>query len=389
VSERALVLGALGLRYLAGEPRLSGARSLAIGLILFNMSKTIFVGLSGGVDSAVSAALLKEQGYDVVGAFIKIWRPEFIECPWRKERLDAMRVCAHLGIPFKEIDLSDEYKKTVIDDMVLNYSRGITPNPDVLCNRHIKFGAFKKWAFQEGADMIATGHYAQITKENGRCALLRGKDANKDQSYFLWQLIEEDLSTTLFPVGGYTKPEVRMHAKKFGLPVAGKPDSQGLCFVGDVSMHDFLARYLPLHKGKVLDEEGKAIGDHDGAALYTLGERHGFRIFAKTRNEVPHYVCAIDTKGNTIMVSKDRSRAEQSDITLIDANWMGEKPMPLHVAAQARYRETPVPCEISYQMGSYRVKFERPHLAPPGQSLVIYEGDRVFGGGVIAPHERV
>ncbi|MEK7509325.1 MAG: tRNA 2-thiouridine(34) synthase MnmA [Patescibacteria group bacterium] len=357
------------------------------------MSK-VFVGLSGGVDSAVSAALLKEQGYDVVGAFIKIWRPEFIECPWQKDRLDAMRVCAALWIPFKEIDLSEEYKKSVIDDMVANYARGVTPNPDVLCNRHIKFGAFKKWAFAEGADIIATGHYVKIMtisgdrnsryrelRSPGHHRLLRGKDLNKDQSYFLWQLTEDDLSKTLFPVGGYTKPEVRALAEQFRLPVAKKRDSQGLCFVGDVSLRDFLAHYLPLEKGAVLNEEGKTIGEHDGAALYTVGERHGFRISATTTHEEPSYVIGIDTKRNTITVSKNRARALRTSVTLTDTNWI-EKPYegePL--LAQARYRETPVACTVSGD----QVRFREPHLAPPGQSLVLYDGDALVGGGVIVP----
>ncbi|OGG59991.1 tRNA 2-thiouridine(34) synthase MnmA [Candidatus Kaiserbacteria bacterium RIFCSPHIGHO2_01_FULL_56_24] len=354
---------------------------------------TVFVGLSGGVDSAVSAALLKEAGHSVVGAFIKIWRPEFIECPWQKDRLDAMRVCAHLGIPFREIDLSDEYKKTVIDDMVSNYARGITPNPDVLCNRHIKFGAFKEWALGEGADMIATGHYARIqisdvglTKSHMPKSrmLLRGKDAGKDQSYFLWRLTEEDLSRTLFPVGGYTKPEVRALAKKFDLPVARKPDSQGLCFVGDVSMRDFLSRYLPLEKGAVLDESGKKIGEHDGAALYTPGERHGFRIEARSSHEDARYVIAIDTKANTITVSHDKEKAMKDEAALIDANWIGEQPaFPFTCVAQARYHETPIGCTVTEEGGS-RAIFERPHLAPPGQSLVFYEGERLRGGAVIA-----
>ena len=337
---------------------------------------TVYVGLSGGVDSAVSAALLQQAGHSVVGAFIKIWRPEFIDCPWQRDRLDAMRVCAALEIPFKEIDLSDEYKKTVIDDMVANYARGITPNPDVLCNRHIKFGAFAKWAYAEGADFVATGHYAQNI--DGR--LERGKDANKDQSYFLWQLTKEDLKRVLFPVGGYAKPAVRALAQKFGLPVAAKKDSQGLCFVGDVTMRDFLAHYLPLEKGRVLDERDAAIGEHDGAALYTLGERHGFRILSKTAHETPYYVGIIDTNENTITVSINREKAARSSVSLIGMNWLvmphaGEK-----YTAQARYRETPVVCTIA---GS-TVTFEKPHLAPAGQSLVVYAGNEVVGGGIIA-----
>src|ERR1041385_6375895 len=189
--------------------------------------KKVFVGLSGGVDSAVSAALLKERGYHVTGVFIKIWRPEFIECTWKEDRIDAMRVCAALEIPFKELDLSEVYKKDIIDSMVKDYARGVTPNPDVLCNRSIKFGGFAKWAFDEGADRIATGHYART--ENGK--LLRGVDEKKDQSYFLHLVSENDLKRTLFPVGEMKKTQVRELAKKFNLPVAQKPDSQGLCFI--------------------------------------------------------------------------------------------------------------------------------------------------------------
>ncbi|MFZ2887115.1 MAG: tRNA 2-thiouridine(34) synthase MnmA [Minisyncoccia bacterium] len=339
--------------------------------------KTVFVGLSGGVDSAVSAALLKAEGYNVIGAFIKIWRPEFIDCPWQKDRLDAMRVCATLEIPFKEIDLSEEYKKTVIDDMVANYARGITPNPDVLCNRHIKFGAFLKWALSEGAGCVATGHYAQNI--NGE--LHRGKDTNKDQSYFLWQLTQNDLQHILFPVGGLTKPEVRALAEKFNLPVAKKHDSQGLCFVGDITMRDFLAHYVTLEKGKVLDENGTEIGEHDGAALYTLGERHGFRINAQTSHEVPHYVIAVDTKTNTITVSTDRTRAMRAEIKLLDKSWVNEAPKDeASLSAQARYRETPMTCVFKND----GVTFDQPHLAPPGQSLVLYDGDKLVGGGIIS-----
>ncbi len=335
--------------------------------------KTVFVGLSGGVDSAVSAALLKERGYTVVGAFIKIWRPEFIDCPWQKDRLDAMRVAAALEIPFKEIDLSEEYKKAVIDDMVANYARGVTPNPDVLCNRHIKFGAFAKWAFAEGADMVATGHYAQ----NIGGEMHHGKDVNKDQSYFLWQLTKEDLQRALFPVGGFEKPEVRALAQKFNLPVAAKKDSQGLCFVGDVTMRDFLGHYLPLEKGKVLDESGGTIGEHDGAALYTLGERHGFRV----QSAIPLFVIAIDVKENTITVSPDREKAARMSAQLIDVSWVDEAPKGAQrLSAQARYRETPVACTIDGTI----VTFEKPHLAPPGQSLVLYDSGKLVGGGVVS-----
>src|SRR3989344_673936 len=340
----------------------------------------VYVGLSGGVDSAVSAALLKEVGHRVVGAFIKIWRPEFIECPWQKERLDAMRVCAHFGIPFKEIDLSDEYKKAVIDDMIGNYNAGRTPNPDVLCNAHIKFGAFKEWARAQGADFVATGHYARIIRNEGRFELHRGIDTNKDQSYFLWRLTERDLATTLFPIGGFTKPEVRALAEKFCLPVAKKHDSQGLCFVGEVTMRDFLARYIDLKKWKVLDERGVVVGEHDGAALYTLGERHGFRIETSGAREAPRFVVATSPDSNTITVAKDAQKAKRRMVTLSDIQWVNDPPrLPLRAEVQARYRETPLPCTID---GNEAV-FDEPHLAPPGQSLVIYDGQRLLGGGVI------
>lgn len=339
--------------------------------------QTVFVGLSGGVDSAVSAALLKAAGYNVVGAFIKIWRPEFIDCPWQRDRLDAMRVCTALEIPFKEVDLSDEYKQAVIDDMVMNYSRGITPNPDVLCNRHIKFGHFAKWAFTEGADFVATGHYAQNIDDT----LHRGKDTNKDQSYFLWQLTEKDLAKAMFPVGGLEKSEVRGLAERFGLPVAKKKDSQGLCFVGDITMRDFLGHYIDLKKGNVLDEKGAVIGEHDGAALYTLGERHGFRIHASRSHETPRFVVGIDASANTITVSEHRDAALRTNVALQDISWVGTAPKNgTRLTAQARYREAPVGCV--YENGM--VTFDEAHLAPPGQSLVLYDGDKCIGGGVIS-----
>lgn len=341
--------------------------------------KAAFVGLSGGVDSAVSAALLKQQGYRVVGAFIKIWRPEFIDCPWQRDRLDAMRVCAALEIPFKEIDLSDEYKNAVIDDMVSKYERGITPNPDVLCNRHIKFGAFSKWAYGNGADYVATGHYAQNIDGH----IMRGKDTNKDQSYFLWQLTKGDLERVLFPVGRFIKREVRSIAEKLALPVAKKKDSQGLCFVGDITLRDFLSHYIALEKGDVLDENGAVIGEHDGAALYTLGERRGFRIHPKRANTVPHFVIAIDTAENTLTVSPNRMRARRALVRIEEASWVRAEPSSgAHLVAQMRYRETPVACV--YKDGT--VTLSEPRLAPPGQSLVLYDGEKLIGGGIVSAY---
>src|SRR3990167_4048684 len=196
--------------------------------------KTVYIGLSGGVDSSVSAALLKKQGYDVTGVFIKVWQPNWITCTWKEDRLDAMRVCAKLEIPFLTLDLEKEYKRDVVDYMIREYKAGRTPNPDVMCNRYIKFGAFFNWARKYGADYIATGHYAQVFKKVTGYRLQVSRDFEKDQTYFLWTLTQRELSQTLFPVGRITKPEVRKLAKKFGLPTADKKDSQGLCFIGKV-----------------------------------------------------------------------------------------------------------------------------------------------------------
>lgn len=346
------------------------------------MKKTVFVGLSGGVDSAVSAALLKENGYNVVGVFIKIWQPEFLECTWSADRLDAMRVAVALGIPFREIDLSSEYKKTVVQEMVGGYAKGITPNPDVLCNRNIKFGSFLRWAIAEGADYIATGHYARTGKLDGNYALLRGKDASKDQSYFLYTLEQSDLARTFFPVGELSKSEVRERARSLRLPVAGKPDSQGLCFVGDVSMRDFLSRFIRLSKGAVLDTNGTVIGEHEGVALYTVGQRHGFSI--KSTGQGPYYVTKISAKENTIQVSTDVNDAASRVAELSSVHWIAGEPRTSEVYIQARYRETPFKATISKTEGGTIVSFLEPHIASPGQSTVFYDGDTCLGGGVIA-----
>jgi tRNA-specific 2-thiouridylase len=341
------------------------------------MSK-VFVGLSGGVDSAVAAALLKAQGHDVTGAFIKIWRPEFIECTWREDRLDAMRVCAALDIPYREIDLSDEYKASVVDTMLSQYARGITPNPDVLCNREIKFGRFAQWAFGEGAEYVATGHYARRAGD----MLCRAVDAAKDQSYFLYRIEQSVLRRTLFPLGEMHKRDVRAAARRLGLPVSEKPDSQGLCFIGAVTMSEFLSRYVPLRRGPVLDMADKPVGEHDGAALYTIGQRHGFRT---TGGEV-RYVVDIDTKANTIRVSSDQVDAKRRSARITDAHWIGETPsFPLRALAQTRYHEAPVGVTLA---ADGLAAFDEPHTAAPGQSLVVYDGDRCLGGGMLTANSE-
>ncbi|MBI5456549.1 tRNA 2-thiouridine(34) synthase MnmA [Candidatus Kaiserbacteria bacterium] len=346
--------------------------------------KTVFVGLSGGVDSAVSAALLKEAGYTVVGCFIKIWQPEFIECTWKEDRLDAMRVCAALDIPFQEIDLSNEYGDEVIGDMIEGYKRGITPNPDILCNSRIKFGHFARWAFEHGADIIATGHYARIEKNEEEYRLLRGRDMNKDQSYFLWQLKRDDLKKILFPVGSLTKSEVRAHAARFSLPVAAKRDSQGLCFVGGITLPEFLRRYMRVEQGDLFNEQGKKIGMHEGAVLYTLGQRHGFTVKHAKSDEVPYFVIATDIVNNTITVSRDKMGAARTELTLHASNHLqAASKNTFRAEAQVRYREPAVAADFENIGDTMRVHLQEKKIAAPGQSLVMYEGERVLGGGII------
>lgn len=356
--------------------------------------------MSGGVDSSVSAALLKESGHDVTGVFIKVWQPDWIECNWKEERIEAMRAAAHLDIPFVTLDLEKEYKQGVIDYMIAEYAAGRTPNPDVMCNREVKFGAFWRWAEAQGADYIATGHYARNEagrrgSKEGR-ALLAGVDSNKDQSYFLWTLNQGDLKHVIFPVGGLTKPEVRKLAAKFGLPNADKKDSQGLCFIGKVDVKEFLAHYtkgnpasLP---GKVLDEKGEAIGTHPGALFFTIGERRGFEIGArhKTPHDQPFFVVSKDVKANTITVSDSKVGPNKvRPISLENVSFVnGIPPVGSRFKARTRYRQQLENIEISsisQDSSKMEIRFENdPEAVTPGQSLVIYDGNECIGGGVIS-----
>lgn len=353
--------------------------------------KKAYVGLSGGVDSSVSAALLKEAGYDVTGVFIKVWQPEWLEgtseCTWREDRLDAMRVCAKLRIPFVTLDLEEAYKREVVDYMVAEYRAGRTPNPDIMCNRYVKFGGFFDWAIAQGADVVATGHYAQIKKESKKGAdvfkLVAGKDKNKDQSYFLWTLTQSQLVRTKFPVGGLEKPEVRALAKRFGLATAEKRDSQGLCFMGKVDVKEFLAHYIEKKKGDVIDEKGKKVGEHDGALFVTIGERLSFVPTRKSPGDKALYVVSKDADKNTVTVSaQPRSSAEgdAAKVRIHGANWVGEVPKPgKRYYARLRYRQELEPCEVD----GNTIVFREPQLAAPGQSAVVYDGDECLGGGII------
>ncbi|MBP6858439.1 MAG: tRNA 2-thiouridine(34) synthase MnmA [Candidatus Pacebacteria bacterium] len=360
-------------------------------------NKRVFVGLSGGVDSSVSAALLKEAGYDVTGVFIKVWQPDWIECTWKEERRDAMRVAAHLDIPFVTLDLEKEYKRDVADYMIAEYRAGRTPNPDVMCNKAVKFGGFYDWAMKEGADYVATGHYSQIhsSKSGMGYSLKMGIDQNKDQSYFLWNIRAEQLGHILFPIGHLTKPEVRKLAAKFKLPTAEKKDSQGICFIGMVDMKEFLAHYIEAKPGDVIDETGKVIGKHSGAVFSTIGERHGFTIHEKGTQDKPRFVIAKDVEMNTITVSESKHGTHSPEkitspvsVRIEKTNWPGSIPsVGTEYTARARYRqklETVIFASIDLAAQTAEVRFEHaPEAMTPGQSLVIYDGDTCIGGGII------
>ena len=344
-------------------------------------SSRVFVGLSGGVDSAVSAALLKQEGYEVVGAFIRI-TIEGYPCTAGEDRLSAMRVAAHLKIPFIEIDLSKEYQARVFKESIKEFAQGDTPNPDILCNREIKFGLFYEWARKNGADMVATGHYAQVKTTELATELFVSTDKEKDQSYFLWTVPTEVLKNVLFPIGHLTKPEVRKLATKFGLPNAARKDSQGLCFLGPISVADMLTKELRPSPGGVLNKAGTVIGTHQGVVLYTLGQRHGFAMAHTTPTTAPHFVIAKNIKNNTIVVSPNKfpTNTTKTKVVLADTNWIGEAQSG-PCLARYRYRQELIEAELDASNNT--VVLLKPHFVPKGQSLVLYKHDRCLGGGVI------
>jgi tRNA-specific 2-thiouridylase len=349
--------------------------------------KKVYVGMSGGVDSSVSAYLLKEAGYDVTGVFIKVWQPDFVACTWVEDRLDAMRVAALLNIPFKTLDLEEEYKKGVIDYMLSEYKAGRTPNPDVMCNKEVKFGAFLNWAVKDGADFIATGHYAQniLNTKTGLHELHRSPDKNKDQSYFLWTLTQEMLQRVLFPVGHMKKDEVRKIAERAGLQTAKKKDSQGLCFISNIDMKTFLKHFMQVSRGTVLSEDGEEIGFHDGAIFVTLGERHGFTITKKTPEDAPYYVVAKNIEKNTLMVSHTPpSQSNSKNITLSGVNFVsGHALSSGFYSIATRYHGEEVEAELKAENGVIEFHPKAPILETGGQSLVFFDGPIALGGGVI------
>lgn len=350
-------------------------------------AETIFVGLSGGVDSSVAALRLKQAGHNVIGVFIKVWQPEFLSCNWEEERLDAMRVAAVLDIPFMTFDAEGAYKREVADYMIREYAAGRVPNPDVMCNQHVKFGAFLSFALQHGADKVATGHYAQVYFDDGTPRLKRGVDSSKDQSYFLWSLTHAQLSKIMFPVGDSTKAEIRKEAEDAGLPTSGKKDSQGICFLGEVDLKEFLREYVHTEHGEVLGEDGNVIGEHDGAIFYTLGQRHGFKVESKTSTSDPYYVTAKDMTRNTVTVSQSPMRIADNESVRLEnvhelATWEGE------LTAQFRYRQRPFKVSAGDRIGGCAMLtvLEDSEMPSSGQSCVIYRGDECLGGGIIAHH---
>lgn len=353
-----------------------------------NNGKTVFVGISGGVDSSVSASLLKEKGYSVFGIFLRTWQPDWIDCTIEEEKRDAIRVCASLDIPFIELDLSERYKKDVADYMINEYRKGNTPNPDVMCNKAVKFGAFLKFAEENGADFIATGHYARniFNTETSEYELHRGIDNAKDQSYFLWTLTQRQLSKTLFPIGNLEKKRVRELAKKYNLHTATKKDSQGICFIGKVNMKDFLSHYMEKKSGKVLDVNGNVIGKHDGALFFTLGERHGFEIIEKGTNDVPYYVVEKDIGKNTITVSNKPVPQNNTDevslsiINLINKNFDENKKYIAQIRYHGKKHKISV---LRVNNNNMKIKFEEKPLIARGQSVAVYDNDRCIGGGIL------
>jgi tRNA-specific 2-thiouridylase len=400
--------------------------------------KTVYLGLSGGVDSAVSAYLLREAGYDVHCVFIQTWSPEWMECSWRDDRRDAMRTAIYLGLPFYDLDLREEYKNGVAEYMIEEYRKGRTPNPDVMCNREVKFGGFMQWALAQGADYVATGHYARISYacnfgapvlssqtrkimseeraniffgielgsrrmkqdvhglpecvkniQTETVQLQKGLDPAKDQSYFLWTLTSSQLGKILFPVGGMQKSETRRIAQEAGLPVAEKKDSQGVCFLGEIDMKEFLRHYIDSKPGNVIDTDGKKIGTHDGVVFVTLGQRGGFMLDHTDPHQMPLYVVAKDMEMNTITVAprgaREQANPAHNKKTIILSSIIQRSLITDDCTVQIRYHGHEFPVKNVSNISDTELSFEIDISEPiaVGQSCVFYCGGVCVGGGVV------
>jgi tRNA-uridine 2-sulfurtransferase len=343
----------------------------------------VYVGMSGGVDSSVTAALLKDRGYNVTGVYMKNWTQDLpgMICPWKQDYQDAKRVATQLGIPFKVFDFQKEYRQKVVDYMIDEYKAGRTPNPDIMCNQEVKFKLFLQAALDDGANLIATGHYARV--KDGQ--LFAGLDPEKDQSYFLCRVTEEALRKSLMPIGEFTKPEVRKLARKYGLATAEKKDSQGICFVGKVGIKDFLQQFVTSKPGKIIDQKGGEVGEHDGALFYTIGQRQGLGI----GGGLPYYVVGKDMAKNEVYVTTDLqdSRLWSNELTLAAPHWINQPPESGGTyTVRTRYRAPLQNISSLHQLQNdtwHLTLTDEVRALTPGQSAVIYQNDRLVGSGIV------
>jgi tRNA-specific 2-thiouridylase len=347
----------------------------------------VVVGMSGGVDSSVAALLLKREGHDVLGLFMKNWGEDDEYCRAREDFVDAAAAADVMGIDLEAVDFSAEYKDRVFADFLREYSAGRTPNPDVLCNAEIKFRAFLDHAMRLGAERIATGHYARTREIDGKVLLLKGMDGSKDQSYFLHRLTQEQLSRVVFPVGGLAKTEVRRIAREAGLPNHAKKDSTGICFIGERPFREFLNRYLRKVPGPIVTPGGKTVGTHIGLAFYTIGQRKGIGIGGPGE---PWFVAGKRMEANELVVVQghDHPLLMKRSLEALEASWIAGAPpeAPSAHTAKTRYRQADAPCTLSRVADSQiRVDFDAPQWAvTPGQSVVLYDAEVCLGGGIIA-----
>lgn len=353
--------------------------------------KRLLVALSGGVDSAVAACLLKNEGFEVEAAYMKNWINEenvFGNCPWQEDIEDARKVCEFLDIPFQVLNFMEDYRERVVKYLVEGYARGMTPNPDVMCNREMKFGVLLDWAQDNGFDGVATGHYCQRIELANSVQLWEGADKNKDQSYFLAMLTPEQLKRAWFPIGHLQKSEVRKRARELGLPNAGKKDSQGICFIGEVKINDFLEKFIPDNPGPIKNLKGEILGEHRGLHRYTLGQRRGIGIPSNADNEF-YVVAAKNVEDNALIVGFESERPDplwHDEVTLHRLSWLDDlsPTTQTRLLAKVRYRDPSVEAKlVPRNDGSATLEFKEPQRGlASGQVCALYDGERLLGAGV-------